>query len=421
MPCVQLVCPHCEKPAEVQVASVTRSRVCPHCGRTVLLQVAEKGAKKARKALLVTAGAAGRGAGKALITPIDQASALAARAEADQGPKMLEGEAFERMKADPELRTMRRKLIAWVVLVVITIIGVSVWHYTGPGAEEGDDMQRAEPVAESGAGEHAGGVSSQLLSGEPSPAHAETPKGRLSFVTYDGRPSEAAARPAPPDAKPDPVKQVLTSFLAAEKVDALLQVVAHPGRVETAVRSYYKTHVLKPVRYVELKADTSLVAQADETPMLVVLGTGRQLQATVVRTPDGHVGVDWPSFVALSDMDWKQFNATRPTTSLLFRVMADGTDLYAGPFADFNRLQCIRLNDPHDFAAAPCFAYVERASPLGQRVAVLLREHHGPFPLTVRLRYPQEHSTLENQALLENIEAEGWYLRQAEDAVEARR
>ena len=53
MPAVSLICPHCEKPVEIQVAGVTRSRPCPECGETLMLQMAEKNTKARRRALLM--------------------------------------------------------------------------------------------------------------------------------------------------------------------------------------------------------------------------------------------------------------------------------------------------------------------------------------------------------------------------------
>ena len=43
MPSVLFLCPHCEKHAEVQVTSVTRSRPCPYCGEAVLEKAGLRG------------------------------------------------------------------------------------------------------------------------------------------------------------------------------------------------------------------------------------------------------------------------------------------------------------------------------------------------------------------------------------------
>ncbi len=170
MPATKFVCPHCEKPAEVQVTSVTRSRECPHCGQAVLLQVGAKNTKSKRKALLVgnqppaepTPKAAPKatkkarpppGAGEtpplapAIVAPEAPANPPP-RSEAKvitgsvplshlgitgpaYEPKALEGEVFERMKMDPELQAHRRNLFAGIAVVISFIVLAIIMNFTG--------------------------------------------------------------------------------------------------------------------------------------------------------------------------------------------------------------------------------------------------------------------------------------------------
>ena len=109
MPAISLVCPHCEKPVNVQVTAVTRSRPCPHCDATLLLQVAE-GTGVKRKALLV---APKQGA------VIPQAEAVQPTAE------VLAGDPFERMRMDPQLQRMRTRLWTGVALMACGIAVVT--------------------------------------------------------------------------------------------------------------------------------------------------------------------------------------------------------------------------------------------------------------------------------------------------------
>ncbi len=110
MAATTVVCPHCEKPFEIQVAAVTRSRICPHCGQTLLLQVTEKSGPMKRRALLMGP------------TATDK---LAMAAE---GPQALAGDPFDRMRADPALQSTLRKFYIGVGVVIGLIIVAVVFH-----------------------------------------------------------------------------------------------------------------------------------------------------------------------------------------------------------------------------------------------------------------------------------------------------
>jgi hypothetical protein len=187
----RFVCPYCEKPAEVQVTGVTRSRPCPHCEKSVMLQVGGKDSR--RRALLVTeqqreplfSGATGDGslvrdslveekpelnarggkrnrqvifAAASKETSHEQTVANAIPATADEKnplessaesvachssntsatpalarhapvsmsgpayePQNLEGDAFERMKMDPEIAVIKKRLRMGVFTVLAMI------------------------------------------------------------------------------------------------------------------------------------------------------------------------------------------------------------------------------------------------------------------------------------------------------------
>ena len=149
MPIVRFVCPHCDKPAEVQVSGVTRSRPCPHCGGSVVLQVAfvakDTGYSK-RPALLVNSVSDAPVAESTVapklgsLVPVavkrsqseppadpEPPSAEAADTVPDDAavpvrrqlpvmrgpayePKELDGSVLERMRLDPEVRQLKLRL-----------------------------------------------------------------------------------------------------------------------------------------------------------------------------------------------------------------------------------------------------------------------------------------------------------------------
>jgi hypothetical protein len=173
MALAKFVCPHCEKPGEVQVTAVTRSRPCPHCGEQVMLQVAEKASKGKRKALLVSAEghapvvpdrpkeqsklpepkspASPPRSSTSNTEPNTVAAPTADMGEAERPkapsfqvsiptsisgpayePQSLEGEAFERMRMDPEIQATRRIFLLGTGSTLALIIFASIAHFFWP-------------------------------------------------------------------------------------------------------------------------------------------------------------------------------------------------------------------------------------------------------------------------------------------------
>ena len=185
---------------------------------------------------------------------------------------------------------------------------------------------------------------------------------------------------------------------------------ANGSRIEAALRAYYQIHALTPTHYADIQRLPDSPVAPGEVPMLVTLSTGRRVQTTVLFMADGRLGVDWPSFVGLSDMGWDQFLSSKPTTPAMFRVMAEEGDWYMGKFADSQQFLSVRLTGPQDSASAPCYAYVERNGAAGKEMGALLREHFGPFPVTLRLKFPEDIKD-DNQSWIESVESHGWFVR----------
>lgn len=134
MPLVSIICPHCEKSAQVQVTEVARSRACPCCGAALMLQVAERSSGIKRKALLVSE-----------TQPTDESGADAFR------QRQFVGAPFDRMRADPELAKASRRLSYGVAAVMSLIAGVTILSVvTNWGGESpSSDVEQAvrEPQA----------------------------------------------------------------------------------------------------------------------------------------------------------------------------------------------------------------------------------------------------------------------------------
>src|SRR6478735_8731642 len=104
----QITCPHCEKEVELDVTSVTRTRTCPNCGQSILLELVSKQKRSKRTALMVPS-----------VDPVEK---LAQASHAERtGPQPLEGDVFERMMHDPEVRQNQRRLI-WGTGILLGVI-----------------------------------------------------------------------------------------------------------------------------------------------------------------------------------------------------------------------------------------------------------------------------------------------------------
>jgi len=385
----------------------------------VLLQVAGTEKKKTRRALLVRAANE-----QQLLPETDRPNPGMPAYE----PQPLDGEVFERMKWDPEIRAMRQRLAIGAVMVAVLMALSLVWHYVGGRPPAGEVAQRQESLAGGRSSETVTPAEQDLLpnsialpgSVSPGDAHEIDSHGKLAFVTRGGKPIDgfAGIGRGPSEEKLAQAKEVIVAFLRADTVDALLQTVANGSRIEAALRAYYQAHALTPTHYADIQRLPDSSVAPGEVPMLVTLSTGRRVLTTVLFTADGHPGVDWPSFVGLSDMGWDQFLASRPTTAVMFRVMAEAGDWYTGKFADSQQFLSVKLTGPQDSASAPCFAYVERNGAAGKEMGALLREHFGPFPVTLRLKFPEDIKG-DKQSWIESVESHCWFVRPEDGITQA--
>ena len=436
MPVALFVCPHCEKHAEVQVTSVTRSRPCPHCGEHVVLQVSAKDKGK-RRALLVA------GAGQPPVVAAPDKTVPGPAYE----PVSLEGDVLERMKFDPEVRAFRKRLIIGVSAVAAIIVGSIIWHMVGDSVSQSVASIASKPVEEPkvepahvdpqalpanaigmrrGSPTQAPSTTKFVFEAPPTPEPtAFVPP--LPTVPAVSQPV-ANATPAPAAgiearenggdgtkkvtlAMTDPRVQAaaaLERFLLANNIDAMLATVADRPKMEPKIRSYLEKHPLVPIAYESLTISNG-AGPTGERSIVVTLKDGTTREAVVVREDDRSV-VDWPSFVAWSDMEWAQFMEKKPAEPVLFRVLATVGERYDNAFADSKALRCVKLIDPRSQSTAPIFAYVESTSPMGQKVDAFLNQAEGkPTKLTLHLKYPTDAKS-QDQVWIDSVVANGWML-----------
>ena len=475
MPAVSLICPHCEKPVEIQVAGVTRTRPCPECGETLVLQMAEKNTKARRRALLMggavpetpkdrplnlpqpkqTVSAARIGPTDAPPPPAAKLQAAASDSAAkpepaakktaaagppaepatapekakpgtkeppagdssnpptdsitrslnfmpSHEPQVLPGDAFERMRMDPEIKEFRKKLILGAGLVASGILLVVVLSQFTTGSSTRPPAP-PPPASES---------TPAVLSEEPVPP--PVPEGSLVFKPTgqkDFTSSKGSLSPAPT------VKNLETSL----SIEALRKFLAAPDwkqrkawcrdvpDLEKQMSAFYATHADAAIP-VENIIEAQTLENGFYKHTVVFEGGGRR-SAYVQPTPAGP-RVDWASFTGAGEMGWEALQKERPATPVLLRVMVGDAFYYENQFGNPGLLKCVKLTSVADPGAPPLHAYCDRSSELCQQIEFLQRRHGKdvPFPLIMRVKYPL-NSPVGTQVWITEIVAEGWLAR----------
>jgi hypothetical protein len=381
MPAATVTCPHCEKPVEIQVAAVTRSRTCPECSQTIMLQVA------------------GQARHKAVLMSAKPSTDQFSKPDLNEDSGTLPGDAFERMCMDPELTQTRRQLV-WggvgvlacsLIAVVIHLQGIKLWPKKAaepPPIAETASLSQPPAMA----------AAPELLQ---QPEIKSVPK-KISFRSASGEnPSETQAVEVR-----DEAKAVLEKFLAADSVEAKLALAYDPARVGPMMKSYYQQHSARALSYSHVERVEG-VKSYDE--FCVVLRDGSKKFAAVLSTPDGP-RVDWASLISYGDMEWEQMRKARPSQPVLMRVLASDARQYRGAFSDAVKLRCVRLVPASDPSAVPVYGYVPLESDLGRRLGLwLARNDKAAVPLTLKLCYPGEIIT-PDQAWITEVVTPGWVL-----------
>lgn len=457
MPAVSLVCPHCEKPVEVQVTGVTRSRPCPECGEMLMLQVAEKNKKAKRRALLMggavpetpaettlqipsrkqgpadpkpapanakieNSDAPPPPAAKAATSPTaaEPSNAPEPAPEPEEPrpptgshartlsfvpshePQVLQGDAFERMRMDPEIKEFRKRLIlgagAVVVLIGLAFAIKALTAGNGTGIPKKAASQPETPA-------------SALIGQEPEPA--PVPDGSL-FFKATGKQDFAKATTALPST--GAISSQLTMDMALS-VEALRKFLAAPNwkerlswsrpvnGLEERMAAFYAKNADGPVVHQSI-VESREGADGFVEHTVVMEGGGRR--TALVEKTDKGPRVDWAAFVGAGDLGWSQFMEEKPTQPVTMRVMVSDGFFYENQFGNPRLLKCLELRCVSEPGAPMIHGYLERDSTISQQIEFWLKQSSGAaLPLTLKLKYPL-NSPSAKQVWVTEIVRQGW-------------
>ncbi len=435
MPAVSLVCPHCEKPVEVQVTGVTRSRPCPECGEMLMLQVAEKNKKSKRRALLMGGSVPETPAESTLQIPTRKAAAAKIESteapppaeeqpvkasEAPAGaeeprpptgsharslsfvpshePQVLPGDAFERMRMDPEIKEFRKRLILGSGIVLGSIALVFLIRALTSGEDTEVNKTTIQEIEKS---------PSLIQEEEPSPV----PDGSLVFKAT-GKQDFAQATTTSSGA----TSSQLTMDMALS-VEALRKFLASPNwkerlawsrpvdGLEERMAAFYSKNADGPVAHENIFE--SKEASGDFFEHTVVLEGGGRRPVLVEKTAKGP-RVDWAAYVGAGDLGWSQLMDEKPSLPVTMRVMVSDGFFYENQFGSPKLLKCLELRYVSEPGAPMIHGYLERDSNAAQQIEFWLKQSNGAaLPLTLRLKYPL-NAPSPKQVWVTEIVRQGW-------------
>lgn len=460
MPAVSLVCPHCEKPVEVQVTGVTRSRPCPECGEMLMLQVAEKNKKAKRRALLMGGAVPETPAEttlqipfrqQAVTPPADPPSAAASAKiedadmppppaakittlpkaaeaapepssvpeseeqrpptgshartlnfEPSHEPQVLPGDAFERMRMDPEIKEFRKRLIVGTIVVIgcIALAFVIRALTSGGGVEAKQTTARPSETP-------------MLAMIEEEPQPVAVPDGSLVFKAT-GKQDFAKAITTEPAASPVSSQlsmdlalslEVLRKFLAAPNLKERLAWSRPVNGLEERMAAFYAKNADGPVVHDNIVE--SKESNGGFFEHTVVLEGGGRRTALVEKTPKGP-RVDWAAFVGVGDMGWTQFMEERPAQPVTMRLMVSDGFYYENQFGSPRLLKCVELRCISEPGAPVIHGYIERDSTTSQQIEFWLKQSEGAaLPLTLKVKYPLNAPSAKQVWVMEVVR-QGW-------------
>lgn len=399
MPATTLVCPHCEKTVEIQVSSVTRSRPCPECGQMVMLQMAEKTTKTKRRALLMTQN-------EPASTPAPSSGPAAF-----QEPQPLPGDAFDRMRMDPEIQRFRRKLMIGAGAVGLIVILLVVWSLLPSPAKKSESLASKLATAADPASQNGGKTV------QPPDVPLMQPEDRLPQVNSGNlvfRPpgsenlKTATALPKVTGgdlAKLAAAEEVIGKFLETPTWKERVLLVRDRLRVAPLMSLYYSKNADGPQAFDSIVEATEISPKFSQH-VVVFEGGGRRI-ATVEHTVAGP-RVDWESFVGSGEMGWSDFLESKQATPALFRVVVSPAGHFENQFGDPSRLQCYSLRNISEPGAKVVYGYAEKGGPIAKALDYQLQlSEDATVQMILRLKFPPD-APVDFQVWISQLVQSGW-------------
>jgi hypothetical protein len=191
-------------------------------------------------------------------------------------------------------------------------------------------------------------------------------------------------------------------FLEATTVEELLPLVRNPEVAEARMRGFYPGGKVEPPGMQPLDSGAGVSVRDKLVSLAIRTRDFEEKSLAFIDTSQG-LKVDWESWAGWSEISWKEFMETKPTTGHVFRVILAPVDYYNFEFTDDQKWQSYRLESPdHEYAV---YAYAEKGSILSGRIHT--DRDTKSLNLMLSLKFPAGAAS-SNQVEIERFVAEGW-------------
>lgn len=210
------------------------------------------------------------------------------------------------------------------------------------------------------------------------------------------------------EAKLPDIENVVRRFFNSSNVAEKAAVSRDSSRVLPLMEVYYQKHPLNGAAWQKL----GWVLPMDEPDHRLAYAQalfldGDPVCLVVEETADGSFHVDWESSVRYSELDWKEFLATRPDQPTLFRVIASKPLANTAENTDATQ-EVIELKHPAEQGVV--YAYFNKNDPQFRSLVEQLQlGNWSNVPLTLRLCYPGPTSNA-RAVRIAGVEGKGWLI-----------
>jgi len=361
----------------------------------VMLQMAEKSTKTKRRALLM-----------AQSEPAAASATVQTRmTEPAYEPQPLPGDAFERMRMDPEIHQFRRRLLIGagaVLFIILVMVIVSLFQpETSAASKPGAKQTQAE------AGEAAQPAAAMIQPDEPQPQVNSgnlvfRPPGSTDLKTASALPGSSSVGNL---AKLAAAEEVLTKFLQTPSWKQRVSLVRDRLRVAPLMSIYYSKNADGPIEFDSIVEATETSPKFSEH-VVVFEGGGRRM-ATVEHTTKGPL-VDWESFVGAGEMAWSDFLELKQAAPTLFRVLVSPAGHFENQFGDPAVLNCYSLRNISEPGAKVVYGYAEKSSVLAKELDYRLQQSaDATVPMILQLKFPPD-APVDFQVWIHHFVQAGW-------------
>ncbi len=195
-------------------------------------------------------------------------------------------------------------------------------------------------------------------------------------------------------------------MFAAKTVNEMLPYVRPVENVREKMVKFYKGETLSQSPFKALK----FAQNTSDYPGYLTFRSQTQdfsNHVGILKYAKDKILLDWESFVAYSDMSWKELAEKKPTDSVRLRVTAKRAFYYNEEFTDEAKWQAVSLISPNEKDAI--YGYVQRGSATSQRLFNFGLSDDRKVVLDV---YFPEGAKKGNQVFIDRVVQQGWVVKE---------